>query len=73
MSTTAKMETVTISRDRLDIILKDLESAIRVCYDVDYSADPGDPKSIERTAPYIVGYSRATMQQVLSDLKKNLN
>ena len=67
------MEKVSVSKSSLESIIGDLESAIRVCHNVDYGADCNDSKDIEKTSAYATGYSRATMQQIVSDLKNILN
>ena len=67
------METVAVSRDYLEKVIKDLESAINVCCNVDYGVDSSDPKNVEKTSAFANGYSRSTMQHTVSDLKKFLN
>ena len=59
------METVNVGVDTLQRIIKDLESAVNVCYNVDYSDNV-----IEKSPNYATGYSRATMQGVIEDLNR---
>ncbi len=45
-------------------IIKNLQNGVDVCYNVDHSSD-----ITEQSPSYANGYSRATMQSVISDLK----
>ena len=58
------METVTIRVDTLKRIIRDLESAVQVCHNVDSSQDADS----ERTYPYATGYSRSAMTSAIMDL-----
>ena len=58
------METVNVSISTLETLIEGLESAIKVCYNVD-STDG----NCERTYPYAVGYSRGAMQMISDQLK----
>ena len=46
-------------------MLKTLQKGIDVCYNVDYSTE-----LTEQSPSYATGYSRATMQEVIEDLKR---
>jgi len=63
------METVTIRLDTLKRVIRDLEQAVDVCYNVDSAEDSG----YEKTYPYATGYSRAAMQSAILDLNNLLN
>ena len=63
------METVTIRVDTLKRLIRDLEQAVDVCYNVDSAEDSG----YEKTYPYAAGYSRAAMQSAILDLNNLLN
>ncbi|NBP00168.1 MAG: hypothetical protein EBU90_08565 [Proteobacteria bacterium] len=58
------METVTIGVDTLKRIIRDLESAVSVCHNVDSSQGADS----EKTYPYATGYSRAAMTSAIMDL-----
>jgi len=58
------METVTIGVDTLKRIIRDLESAVQVCHNVDSSQGADS----EKTYPYATGYSRAAMTSAIMDL-----
>ena len=62
------METVTVRVDALQRIIKDLQNAVQVCYDVD-SLSEDDVHSY----PYATGYSRSAMTYAIEDLNKFLN
>jgi hypothetical protein len=51
----------------LERVIKDLEQAVNVCYNVD--EEDGD---YEKTYPFAAGYSRSAMQNAVADLKKLL-
>ena len=57
------METVNVPVSTLDTLIENLESAIKVCYNVDYQSDDH-----EKSAPFATGYSRAAMRQVIDQL-----
>lgn len=59
------METVTVGVDTLQRIIKELERAVNVCYDVDSSQD----EDYEKSYPFATGYSRSAMQYAIIDLK----
>ena len=46
-------------------MLKTLQKGIDVCYNVDYSSE-----ITEQSPSYATGYSRATMEEVIEDLKR---
>lgn len=58
------METVTIGVDTLKRIIRDLESAVQVCHNVD-STESSDH---EKTYPFATGYSRSAMTSAIMDL-----
>jgi hypothetical protein len=58
------METVNVPITTLETLIEGLESAINVCYNVDYQSDDH-----EKSAPYATGYSRAAMREVSDQLK----
>jgi hypothetical protein len=58
------METVNVRVDTLKRLIRDLESAVQVCHNVDSSQGADS----ERTYPYATGYSRAAMTSAIMDL-----
>jgi hypothetical protein len=58
------MKTVNVTISTLETIIEGLESAINVCYNVDYQSD--DP---EKSAPFATGSSRAAMRMISDQLK----
>ena len=65
------METVNVPVSTLETLIDDLESALKVCYNVDYQSEDH-----EKSSPYAVGYSRAAMQTIkdrLTTLKTQSN
>ena len=58
------METVNVSISTLETLIEGLESAIKVCYNVDYQSEDH-----EKSAPFATGYSRAAMQMISDQLK----
>jgi len=63
------METVTIGVDTLKRLIRDLEQAVDVCYNV----DPTESGGYEQTYPFATGYSRSAMQSAILDLNNLLN
>ena len=63
------METVTVGVDTLKRLIRDLQEAVNVCYNVDSS----ESDNYEKTYPYATGYSRAAMNSVIDDLNNILN
>ena len=62
------METVTIRVDTLKRVIRDLESAVQVCHNVDSSQGADS----ERTYPFATGYSRSAMTSAIVDLQRLL-
>lgn len=59
------MKTIEIPVNVYERILKTLQEGLDVCYNVDYYSD-----TTEQSPSYAVGYSRATMGEVIEDLKR---
>jgi len=53
----------------IENIIRTLENAIQVCYNVEYDCDKNDPANVEKTAPFACGYSRSAMMTVVEQLK----
>lgn len=58
------------TKDSLKRIIRDLEQAIIVCYNVDTVQGTGD---YDKTYPYATGYSRSAMQSAIIELKQVIN
>lgn len=63
------METVDVRVDTLKRLIRDLQDAVNVCYNVDSS----ESDNYEKTYPFATGYSRAAMKSVIDDLNNILN
>ena len=63
------METVSVGVDTLERLIKSLQDAVDVCYNVDSS----ESDNHERTYPFATGYSRSAMQNAIFDLNNLLN
>ena len=63
------METVNVGVDTLERLIKSLQDAVDVCYNVDTS----ESDNHERTYPFATGYSRSAMQNAIFDLNNLLN
>jgi hypothetical protein len=59
------MKYVTIPETTLETLIEGLESVLKVCYNVDYSST-----ETENSAPYAIGYTKASVQSVLENLKQ---
>ena len=58
------MDTVEIPVNTLKRLIKSLEDAVNVCYDVDNTSD-----DMDRSYPFATGYSRQAMKEALEELK----
>ena len=61
---------ITIHKYELEILLSGIEDTLRVMSDIDYSADSYDPRNIEKTAPYAVGYSKSSLRLIHDTLTR---
>lgn len=61
---------ITIHKYELEILLSGIEDTLRVMSDVDYSTDAMDPRNIEKTAPYAVGYSKSSLRLIHDTLTR---
>jgi hypothetical protein len=62
------MNDITIKRYQFDSIMESIKSALDVCERVDYD----DDAKCEDTAPYAVGWSKATLKNLVIDLNRIL-
>ena len=61
---------ITIHKFELEILLEGIEDTLKVMSDVDYSANSMDPRNIEISAPYAVGYSKASLRLIHETLTR---
>ena len=61
---------ITIHKYELEILLEGIEETLRVVSGVDYSADTMDPRNVEKTAPYAVGYSKENLRLIHETLTR---
>ena len=59
------MNYIQIPVTTLETLIEGLQSAVNVCYNVDYTSD-----ETEKSPCFANGYSRATMQSVIQDLNR---
>ena len=64
-STVVDMNYVTIPETTLETLIEGLEVVLKICYNVDYSSSVS-----ENSAPYAVGFTKASVQSVLGNLKQ---
>jgi hypothetical protein len=62
------MNDITIKRYEFDSIMESIQKALDVCERVDYS----DDAKCENTPPYIVGWSKSTLRNLVTDLNRIL-
>jgi hypothetical protein len=60
---------ISLSETQYETILESLESTLNVLNNVDYECDNMNPKNVEKTAPYAVGFSRSAVNELISTLK----
>ncbi len=58
-----------ITNTEFETLIESLESTLKVLRNVDYEADSSDPKNVEKTSPYAIGYSRASIVSILQTLE----
>ena len=61
---------ITIHKYELEILLEGIEDTLRVMSGVDYNVDNYDPRNVEKTAPYAVGYSRSSLRLIHDTLTR---
>ena len=62
------MNDITINRYQFDSIMESIKSALDVCERVNYN----DDAKCEDTAPYAIGWSKATLKNLVIDLNRIL-
>jgi hypothetical protein len=62
------MEKVTLSRWEFDLIVENIQKALDVCERVDYRVDA----ECDNTPPFAVGWTKATLKNLMIDLNRIL-
>tara|TARA_R100001163_G_scaffold1811_4_gene2849 strand:+ start:1702 stop:1908 length:207 start_codon:yes stop_codon:yes gene_type:complete len=63
-----------LTDSQLESILESLQNTINVLNNVDYKCDNMDPKNIEKTAPYAIGYAKAEVTTLMETVQAiNIN
>jgi hypothetical protein len=61
---------ITIHKYELEILLEGIEDTMKVLSGVDYTVDKYDPRNVEKTAPYSIGYSRSSLRAIHETLTR---
>ena len=60
---------MTLTESQLEVVLESIQETLKVLDRVDYQCDNMDPKNVEKTAPYAVGYSRETLRSLIDTIQ----
>ena len=58
-----------ITNTEFENLVESLESTLKVLRNVDYNVDSSNPKNVEKTSPYAIGFSRASIVSILETLE----
>ena len=58
-----------ITNTEFENLVESLESTLKVLQNVDYNVDSMNPKNVEKTSPYAIGFSRASIVSILQTLE----
>ena len=58
-----------LTNSQLESILESLQNTINVLNNVDYKCDNMNPKNIEKTAPYAIGYAKAEVTTLMETVQ----
>ena len=61
---------ITIHKYELEILLEGIEDTLRVMSGVDYTVDKYDPRNVENTAAYSIGYSQSRLRLIHDTLTR---
>ena len=61
---------ITIHKYELEILLEGIEDTLRVMSGVDYTVDKYDPRNVENTAAYSIGYSQSNLRLIHDTLTR---
>ena len=59
---------MTLTASQLEVIIESIQHTLNVLENVDYECDNMNPKNVEKTAPYAVGYSRETLSSLIKTI-----
>ena len=59
------METVSVRVDTLKRLIRGLEEAVEICYNVDSQSN-----EVQQSPHYAIGYSKGAMQMVIDELNR---
>ena len=58
----------------MNILIESLQNTLKVLDNVDYECDNMDPKNVEKTAPYAIGYAKAEIATLMETVQAiNIN
>jgi len=57
-----------LTESQLEVVLESIQHTLDVLDRVDYQCDNNDPKNVEKTAPYAVGYSKETLKSLINTI-----
>tara|TARA_B100000676_G_C17345857_1_gene468431 strand:+ start:320 stop:520 length:201 start_codon:yes stop_codon:yes gene_type:complete len=60
---------MTLTETQLEVVIESIQDALNVLNRVDYECDNMNPKNVEKTAPYAVGYSKATLESLIETIQ----
>ena len=63
-----------LTDSQLESIIESLQHTLNVLNNVDYKCDDMDPKNVEKTAPYAIGYAKAEVATLMETVQAiNIN
>ena len=63
-----------LTDSQLERIIESLQQTLNVLNNVDYKCDDMDPKNVEKTAPYAIGYAKAEVATLMETVQAiNIN
>lgn len=65
---------ISLTDAQLESIIESLKHTLNVLNNVDYECDNMNPKNVERTAPYAIGYAKAEVNNLMETVQAiNIN
>tara|TARA_B100001059_G_C17784437_1_gene556221 strand:+ start:428 stop:640 length:213 start_codon:yes stop_codon:yes gene_type:complete len=65
---------ISLTDAQLESIIESLKHTLNVLNNVDYECDNMNPKNVERTAPYAIGYAKAEVTNLMETVQAiNIN
>ena len=59
---------MTLTDSQLEVVIESIQETLNVLENVDYECDNMNPKNVEKTAPYAVGYSKETLNSLIKTI-----